>query len=72
MCMCKDTDDIVRLIKKRDNLSLTEARIIVDECVNEVGKAAENGASLEELEDIVKDWLGLEPDYLEIILNDMY
>lgn len=72
MCMCKDTDDIVRLIKKRDNLSLTEARIIVDECVNEVDKALENGASLEELEDIVKDWLGLEPDYLEIILNDTY
>ena len=72
MYMCKDTDDIVRLIKKRDNLSLTEARIIVDECVNEVDKALEDGASLEELEDIVKDWLGLEPDYLEIILNDMY
>lgn len=71
MYMCKDTDDIVRLIKKRNNLSLTEARIIVDECVNEVDKALEDGASLEELEDIVKDWLGLEPDYLEIILNDI-
>ena len=65
------TDDIVRLIKHRDNLSLKEARIVVDECVKEIQSAVEDGAPLEELEDILKDWLGLEPDYLDIILTEL-
>ena len=63
-------DDIIRLIKQRDNLSLNEARIMVDECVEEL-KAAIHRGNINECEDIVRDWLGLEPDYLDIILNEL-
>ena len=65
-------DDIIRLIKKRDNLSIKEARIMVDDCVEaikeEVGK---NEPSILECEDIVREYLGLEPEFLEIILNEL-
>lgn len=63
-------DDIIRLIKRRDNLSLTEARITVDDCIKEL-KAAIHHGNINECEDIVREWLGLEPDYLDIILNEL-
>lgn len=63
-------DDIIRLIKQRDNLSLTEARIIVDDCVEEL-KAVIHHGNINECEDIVREWLGLEPEFLEILLNEL-
>ena len=63
-------DDIIRLIKRRDNLSLNEARITVDDCIEELKEVIKHG-NLDECEDIVRDWLGLEPDYLDIILNEL-
>lgn len=65
-------DDIIRLIKRRDNLSLNEARIMVDECVEEFQAALEDpNVSLDELDEIVSSQLGLEPDYSDIILNEL-
>lgn len=68
--MVETIDDIVRLIKHRDHLSLIEARTMVDDCVEEIRNAI-NERREYEAEDILRDWLGLEPDYLEIILNDI-
>jgi hypothetical protein len=66
-------DDIIRLIKRRDNLSLNEARIMVDECVEEFQAALEDpNVSLDELDEIVSSQLGLEPDYTPIILEELY
>jgi len=65
-------DDIIRLIKRRDNLSLNEARIMVDECVEEFQAALEDpNVSLDELDEIVSSQLGLEPDYTPIILEEL-
>ena len=64
-------DDIIRLIKRRDNLSLNEARIMVDDCIEELKSVIHHG-NINECEDIVRDWLGLEPDYLDILLNNLY
>lgn len=63
-------DDIIRLIKQRDNLSLIEARTIVDDCIEELRRTIHHG-NITECEDIVRDWLGLEPDYLDILLNEL-
>lgn len=63
-------DDIIRLIKQRDHLSLIEARTIVDDCIEELRRTIHHG-NIMECEEIVRDWLGLEPDFLEILLNEL-
>lgn len=61
-------DDIVRLIKYRDKLSLREARTIVEDCIDELKHC---NYDIDSAEDIVRDYLGLEPDYLEILLSNV-
>lgn len=41
-----------------------EAINIIEETRDEIACAIENGASLDEIEDILADYLMLEPDYL--------
>ena len=65
-------DDIIRLIKYRDKLSLIEARTIVDDCIFEIKQAIQRNASLDEIEEIWADYVSLEPDYLDIIFAEMY
>ena len=65
----RDIEDIIRLIAKRDGLSFNEASNVVDECVRDLHEALSDG-NINELEDIVMWDLGLEPDYLEILLYD--
>lgn len=62
--MVKSVEEIIALISKRDGISYTEAEQVVDECVEEL-KTAEY---LDDCERIIADYLGLEPDYLEILL----
>ena len=69
--MVKNVNDIVQLVRRRDNVSAFEAQHIVNDCIKSVREAIEHGLSLEELEDIVGYELGLEPDYLEIILHQL-
>lgn len=64
-------DDIIRLIKQRDNLSLIEARTIVDDCIEELRRTIHHG-NIMECEEIVRDYLNLEPDFLEILLNELF
>ena len=64
-------DDIIRLIKQRDHLSIKEARIMVDDCVAEIRNEIENGADIDAIEDILASYLGLEPDYLPAIIEDL-
>lgn len=45
---------------------------MVDECVEEFQAALEDpNVSLDELDEIVSSQLGLEPDYSDIILNEL-
>lgn len=59
---------IVHILMRRDGLSMLNAEDIVDECQYEITDAIDEGASLEELEEIIDDYLSLEPDYLEAFL----
>ena len=63
-------DDIIRLIACRDNISYLEAMNIVNECMEEMENAILN-ANWQEAEDIVAFYLGLELDYLDILMNEM-
>lgn len=62
-------EDIIRLIMKRDNISYNEARVCVEDCINELERIVARGGSYEEAEDVVYYALSLEPDYLEILLG---
>lgn len=60
-------NEIVEIIMRRDGISRLEAENLVEECKEELWKAAARG-SYQECEDIVASYLGLEPDYLEYLL----
>ena len=59
--------ELAQLIAHRDGISFNEAIEIVDDCANELESAFSAG-SIIEAENIIQDWLGLEPDYLDIFL----
>ena len=60
--------DVVRILMRRDGLSKGSAEDVVDECQRVINDAIENECSLDELYDIIEDYLGLEPDYLDDFL----
>lgn len=69
--MTGDLMELTRLIKQRDKLSMREAAIVVNDCLIELESAIQSGASYDECADIVAMNLSLEPDYLEILLNEL-
>ena len=64
-------NDIINLIAHRDNISTLEATNIVSECIDEMEDAILRGNWLE-AEDILMSYLGLEPDYLDILMTEMF
>lgn len=64
-------EDIINLISRRDNISYLEAMNIVNECMEEMEDAVLN-AHWQEAEDILASYLGLEPDYLDILMTEMF
>lgn len=64
-----ELNDIVELISKRDGISYEEAAIWVKNCQDELAEICNSEyPSLEDAEYCVADFLGLEPDYLEVLL----
>jgi hypothetical protein len=61
-------EELIKLLMRRDSISENEAYNLVEGCQQEIHEAIKFGANLELVEDIVMDWLGLEPDYLELLL----
>lgn len=61
-------NEIVEILMRRDGISQLEAENIVDEVSNILLAAVVRG-DLNECEDIIKDELGLEPDYLMYFLR---
>ena len=57
-------NDIARLIAMRDNISFSEAYAEVKECANLMEDAIARG-NYQECEDILREELGLEPDYMD-------
>ena len=58
---------IVNILMRRDDLTEEEAIETVKDCLDEVNAAIEMG-DFDEVEDIVADYLGLEPDYIVDLL----
>lgn len=59
---------IVSILMTRDGISENEAQNIVDDCRSEIEDVLNMGGGYDEVEDIVKYFLGLEMDYL----SDLY
>lgn len=60
----KMKENIISILMRRDDMTREEAIRIIEETRDEIACAIENGASLDEIEDILADYLMLEPDYL--------
>ena len=61
--------DLVKLIAKRDGISENEAYEICEQCRHDILHAIDKNCGIEEVEDILIDWIGLEPDYLMDLMN---
>lgn len=60
---------IIDILVERDNISFAEAWEIVLKCKKEITDLASYGASMEDIEESLNYWLGLEPDYLMDIME---
>lgn len=56
--------DIVKILMERDNMSQEDAEDLLNEAKDEAQEVLENDGGLDEIEDILKDYFGLEPDYI--------
>lgn len=64
-------NDVINLIARRDNISELEAMNVVNDCMEEMEGAIMRG-NWQEAEDILASYLGLEPDFLSILLEEMF
>lgn len=71
MAMSQGVEYIAHILKRRDSVSMREAQIMINDCLIELESAIQSGASYDECSDIVASYLGLEPDYLDILLNEL-
>lgn len=60
--------ELAKMIAKRDNISLNEAHIIVEDTSMEINTAIARGDSYDEVMDIIQYNLGLEPDYIDLFI----
>lgn len=63
--------DIINLIARRDNISELEAMNVVNDCMEEMEGAIMRG-NWQEAEDILASYLSLEPDFLDIMMTEMF
>ena len=64
-----ELNDIIKLIQKRDGISYNEAVNCVKECQDEINYILKNNPTYDAVADCVKDYLSLQPDYLQILLD---
>ena len=65
--MPRTVEELAQMIAKRDDIGYNEAMAAVKDCAIDMEHAFYSG-SLDEAEDILKDYLGLEPDYLDLFI----
>ena len=63
-----ELNDIVKILMRRDNLSEEEAWITIDNCQEELRMIVEEEEGYDAACDCIASWLGLEPDYLDVLL----
>lgn len=61
--------EIAEILMRRDNISYNEAMDMVERCQDELEILVQGGGSLDDAEECVAYWLGLEPDYLITLLD---
>ena len=66
--MVETKEELKNLLMRRDNIGEEEAEERIEEVQNMIDDALEYGASYEEIELIVQDELGLEPDYMDLFI----
>ena len=62
-------NDIVNILVRRDGITRGEAFEIIADCKDEIDNIIADGGTLDELENTIEFWLGLEPDYLDLFLE---
>lgn len=65
--MPRTIDELAEMISERDKISYVEALAAVRDCAAEMEFAFMEG-NLNKAEDILREDLGLEPDYLDIFI----
>ena len=65
--MPKTIEELAQMIAKRDDISYNEAMSAVRDCAAEMELAFMDG-SLDAIEDILRESLQLEPDYLDLFI----
>lgn len=65
--MPRTLEELASMISERDKISFPEAMSAVRDCAAEMEFAFMDG-NLDEAEDILKNYLGLEPDYLDLFI----
>jgi len=64
-------ESIVEVLMRRDGVSQSDAEELYQEALEELRELVEASGSICEAEDLVRDYFGLEPDYLTEMLNDL-
>lgn len=67
--MNKGQREIMEILMRRDGISRNEAFNIVQQCQEEINDIVMDGGNIMEAEDVIADYLGLEPDYLVYFLE---
>lgn len=62
--MATTREQIITILMKRDEISYEEAKDLVNECGWEIADALDMGLGYDACEEILKDFLGLEMDYI--------
>ena len=65
--MPKTLEELATMLAKRDGLTFEEEMIAIKYAAQDMEQAFYNG-SLDEAEEILKDTLGLESDYLDLFI----
>ena len=61
--------EIAEILMRRDGISYNEAMDMIERCQEELEILVQGGGSIDDAEDCVAYWLGLEPDYLVTLLD---
>lgn len=57
-------NEIIKVLMDRDWMSLDEANDLLNEAKEEVKTILEENGTLEDIENVLLDYFGLEPDYI--------
>lgn len=70
------TNKIIKIVMERDGMSFDDAMDLYQEALEEATELVNNTEEVGydtymEIEEIVQDYFGLEPDYVDVLLADM-